>query len=114
MNAFTPEVFCKALADETRARIILLIVQENELCVCELTCALDVIQPKISRHLSQLRNNGLLIDRRQGQWIYYRLNPNLPNWIHTSLITMLNANQNWLEENVKRLRKMADRPIRCC
>lgn len=114
MNELTPELFCKALADETRARIIFLVAQENELCVCELTCALDETQPKISRHLAQLRNNSLLIDRRQGQWIYYRLNPNLPHWIHTALITMLNANKNWLDKNIKRLRKMADRPIRCC
>jgi len=114
MAQLTPEMFCKCLADETRARITLLVVQENELCVCELTCALDETQPKISRHLAQLRSNGLLIDRRQGQWIYYQLNPNLPDWINTTLHTMLNANKSWLDENVKRLRKMVDRPMRCC
>ena len=68
------EVF-KCLADETRVRATLLIVDQGELCVCELMCALADSQPKISRHLAQLRSAGLLLDRRQGQWVYYRLNP---------------------------------------
>lgn len=67
------EVF-KCLADETRVRATLLIVDQGELCVCELMCALADSQPKISRHLAQLRSAGLLLDRRQGQWVYYRLN----------------------------------------
>ncbi|CAI8899428.1 hypothetical protein EMIT0194P_310037 [Pseudomonas serbica] len=49
-----PEVF-KSLADETRARATLLIAHQGELCVCELMCALDDSQPKISRHLAQQR-----------------------------------------------------------
>ncbi|HCS63247.1 MAG TPA: transcriptional regulator, partial [Cellvibrio sp.] len=45
-----PAEFSKVIADPTRARIALLVTREKELCVCELTCALDEIQPKISRH----------------------------------------------------------------
>jgi ArsR family transcriptional regulator len=37
-------------------------------------------QPKISRHLAQLREAGIVSDRRQGIWIYYRLHPALPDW----------------------------------
>jgi len=114
MVAFTPDTLCKALADPTRARIALLVAREKELCVCELTCALDEIQPKISRHLALLRESGLLADRRQGQWIYYRLHPELPTWITKTLKTMLDANQEWLEENHLRLCAMEDRPTRCC
>src|SRR5690606_12109290 len=77
-HPMTPPALFKALADETRARIVLLITHEQELCVCELTCALNQSQPKISRHLAQLRASGLLADRRQGQWVYYRLHPHLP------------------------------------
>ena len=51
----TPTTVFKCLADETRVRIALLIAREGELCVCELTCALDESQPKISRHLAMLR-----------------------------------------------------------
>lgn len=114
MIAITPDSLCKALADPTRARIALLVTREKELCVCELTCALDEIQPKISRHLALLRESGLLADRRQGQWIYYRLHPQLPNWVTKTLKTMLDANQAWLEENHLRLCAMEDRPKRCC
>lgn len=75
-----PEQFFKTLADPTRLRALVLLAQEDELCVCELTHALDEIQPKISRHLALLREAEVVLDRRQGQWIYYRLNPELPDW----------------------------------
>lgn len=113
----TPASVFKCLADETRARATLLITREGELCVCELVCALDDSQPKISRHLAQLRTCGLLLDRRQGQWVYYRLNPQLPQWILTLLETTLAANTAWLEENSARLAAMGDRPLNtsaCC
>ncbi|MBK5417324.1 metalloregulator ArsR/SmtB family transcription factor [Pseudomonas sp. TH31] len=112
-----PPAIYKCLSDETRARATLLITREGELCVCELVCALDDSQPKISRHLAQLRACGLLLDRRQGQWVYYRLNPELPAWVRAVLETTLQANADWLEENSARLRQMADRPLNtsaCC
>jgi ArsR family transcriptional regulator len=104
----------KALADDTRSRIALLIAREGELCVCELTSALDLSQPKISRHLAQLRSHGLLADRRQGQWVYYRLHPQLSPWVATMLQEALTANAQWLAADVTRLQTMADRPVRCC
>jgi ArsR family transcriptional regulator len=75
-----PHQFFQLLSDETRLRSLLLMQQEGELCVCELTHALGVIQPKVSRHLAALRDAGVVTDRRQGQWIYYRLHPDLPKW----------------------------------
>lgn len=113
----TPASVFKCLADETRARATLLITREGELCVCELVCALDDSQPKISRHLAQLRTCGLLLDRRQGQWVYYRLNPELPEWVREMLQATLAANTAWLEENSARLDAMGDRPLNtsaCC
>ncbi|MBK5552377.1 MULTISPECIES: metalloregulator ArsR/SmtB family transcription factor [unclassified Pseudomonas] len=113
----SPPAIYKCLSDETRARATLLITREGELCVCELVCALDDSQPKISRHLAQLRACGLLLDRRQGQWVYYRLNPELPAWVRAVLETTLQANADWLEENSARLRQMGDRPLNtaaCC
>ena len=112
--SFTPDSFSKALADETRARIALLVARETELCVCELTCALDVSQPKISRHLALLRESGLLADRRQGQWIYYRLHPQLPSWAQQHLHTLVSAHSEWLKPNTDRLCDMSNRPARCC
>ncbi|WP_085585636.1 MULTISPECIES: metalloregulator ArsR/SmtB family transcription factor [unclassified Pseudomonas] len=112
-----PASVFKCLADETRARATLLIAREGELCVCELVCALDDSQPKISRHLAQLRTCGLLLDRRQGQWVYYRLNPQLPAWVREMLDLTLAANAAWLADNTARLAAMGDRPLNstaCC
>lgn len=113
----TPTTVFKCLADDTRVRLMLLITRDEELCVCELTCALDESQPKISRHLAQLRTSGLLVDRRQGQWVYYRLHPELPDWVRHVLNTALDANRNWLDPEAERLNAMGDRPARaavCC
>jgi len=112
-----PLQFYKALADETRLRSLLLIQREGELCVCELVAALDEIQPKISRHLAQLRKAGLLLDRRQGQWVYYRINPDLPAWAQTALQQTADANTDFIKSNLANLCRMGDRPGRvsaCC
>jgi len=75
-----PVLFFKCLSDETRLRCVALLHKRGELCVCELTQALGLSQPKISRHLALLRASGVLSDRRQGAWVYYRLHPDLPAW----------------------------------
>ncbi|WP_305043992.1 ArsR/SmtB family transcription factor [Geoalkalibacter sp.] len=64
----------KALADETRLRILALLTR-GELCVCDLMSILDLPQSTVSRHLAYLRNAGLVVDRRQGVWMYYQLAP---------------------------------------
>jgi ArsR family transcriptional regulator len=76
----TPVTLFKCLADETRLRCVVLLHKEGMLCVCELTQALDLLQPKISRHLALLRQSNLLLDSREGQWVYYQINPELPAW----------------------------------
>ena len=77
--------FFKCLADETRFNIVMLVLGNNEQCVCDLTEKLQLSQPKISRHLALLRASGLLQDRRQGQWVYYSINPKLANWCYEIL-----------------------------
>ena len=62
----------KALGDETRLRIVALLAH-GELCVCHLEEALRLSQPKVSRHLATLRAAGVVADRRDGTWVYYRL-----------------------------------------
>jgi protein-tyrosine-phosphatase/DNA-binding transcriptional ArsR family regulator len=117
LPSFSPAELFKCLADVTRAKMALLIQREGELCVWELTCAMGESQPKISRHLAQLRNAGLLADRRQGQWVYYRLHSDLPDWVKQILETTREANGNWLKEEIERLETMGDRPVRvesCC
>lgn len=112
-----PTLFFKALADDTRLRCLLLITQSTELCVCELMAALDETQPKISRHLAQLRKSGLLSDRRQGQWVFYKLHDELPEWAQQILQTTLNNQAQWLQDNINQLENMGSRPERltvCC
>ena len=103
----------KSLADETRLRICLLLQREGELCVCELTEALADSQPKISRHLTQLRSSALLLDRRQGQWIFYRLNPALPGWALAIIEQAGVAATGVLERDSGRLQAISTRPGRC-
>jgi ArsR family transcriptional regulator, arsenate/arsenite/antimonite-responsive transcriptional repressor len=62
----------KALGDETRLRIVALL-SHGELCVCHLQEALGLSQSNVSRHLSVLRAAGVVEDRRDGTWVYYRL-----------------------------------------
>ena len=81
-----------ALADPTRLRLLLLLADQGELCVCELTHALTEFQPKISRHLAMLREAGIVLDRREGLWIHYRVNPKLPAWVREVLNTTARAN----------------------
>ncbi len=109
----TPLTFYKCLADETRLRTVLLIAHAGELCVCEITAALGEIQPKISRHLAQLKKCGFLEDRRQGQWVHYRLSATLPEWCRAQVSATLHANTDFVAPDLASLDSMADRPRRC-
>jgi len=63
----------KALSDETRLSMLGLLLREGELCVCDFVEVLGVTQSKASRHLRCLVNAGLLQDRREAVWVYFRL-----------------------------------------
>lgn len=68
------ELVCifKALSDETRLRILKLL-ENGELCVCDIFSSLGMVQPKVSFHLAVLKEAGLIRDRKAGRWIHYRL-----------------------------------------
>jgi len=107
----------RTLADPTRLRALVLLLLEGELCVCELTFALGESQPKISRHLAQLRESGLVSDRRAGQWIYYTLSPELPGWVRQVLTVTVEglASDTLYQNDRKQLCAMPNRPgARCC
>jgi ArsR family transcriptional regulator len=65
--------FFRGLADETRLKIIWLLMLQEELCVCDIMRVLGITQSKASRHLRYLYNLGLVTDRREGVWMNYRL-----------------------------------------
>ena len=108
--------FFKILADLTRLRVLTLLSREGELCVCELTHALGEIQPKISRHLALLREAGVALHRRQGQWIYYRINPDLPAWAREVITAATEGivKQPPFKQDLQSLRGMPNRPQGAC
>jgi ArsR family transcriptional regulator len=67
------QVIFKGCADETRLRLLNLLAEKSEVCVCDLVEVLGISQPKVSRHLAYLRRAGLVRDRKDGLWVYYRL-----------------------------------------
>ncbi|RJT36266.1 metalloregulator ArsR/SmtB family transcription factor [Rahnella woolbedingensis] len=75
-----PVQLFKLLADETRSTIVMLLRESGELCVCDICAATEESQPKISRHMAMLREAGMVIDRREGKWVHYRLSPHIPAW----------------------------------
>jgi DNA-binding transcriptional ArsR family regulator len=72
----------KALADETRLRMLRLL-EVREMCVCEVMVALELTQPTASHHLGLLENAGLVKDRKEGKWVFYSIaNPELLENMH--------------------------------
>ena len=63
----------KTLSEPVRLRIVYLLLETGELCVCDLVETLGLSQSVVSRHLAYLRNNGLVSTRREGVWVYYRI-----------------------------------------
>ncbi|USH03402.1 metalloregulator ArsR/SmtB family transcription factor [Grimontia kaedaensis] len=110
-----PHQFFKLLADETRVRCLLLIAREEKICVGELTKALNESQPKISRHLAQLRSSGVILDTRQGQWVFYRLSDQLPGWMRKQIQGLVDSNclKQEYQQDIQRLSEMKSRP-ECC
>ena len=109
--------FFRLLSDDTRIRLLMLLQSEGELCVCELSHALALSQPKISRHLAQLRDSGLVKTRRAGQWMYYRLNAALPTWEKNVISATLKGccDINPFIADLRVLQKMPNRPaVNCC
>ena len=112
MGGMTPDQLFAALSDPTRLRSLVLIQSEGEVCVCELTFALDESQPKISRHLALLRDAGILSPRREGTWIHYSVTPDLPAWA-CRIIEQVHAQLHGLDPFVAdraKLRGMSNRP----
>lgn len=67
----------QSLDDETRLRIVALLLEEDELCVCDLMAVLQLPQSTVSRQLSLLKSAGWLKDRRDGVWVHYSINRSL-------------------------------------
>ena len=106
------ETIFRALSDRTRLRILNLL-QGGELCVCHLVAVLDVPQPTASRHLAYLRRAGLVVARKEGLWMHYRLVPPRSK-SHEMLLRCLA--QCFKEEGVfaRDREKLSSRVAACC
>ena len=108
----SPTSLFSICSHDTRLRCLLLLLKHEELCVCELTYAIGASQPHLSRHLAQLREAGLVVDRRDGLWIHYRINPNLPDWVEKVLGDVVEGigNERKFKRDLRVLNGMPNRP----
>lgn len=107
-----PVIFCRALADETRWRIVRL-VMDRALCVCELADILGMPQSSVSSHVQIIRKAGLLESERCGKWTYFRI---LPPYV--ALLTQLIdsfPNEAAHKADLKKAKaRLAHRETSCC
>ncbi len=93
----------KALSEETRLRILKLL-ENGELCVCDITDALDMTQPNISFHLGMLKEAGLIKDRKNGRWIHYSLDES-DMFMRFLLMEICEREKDISAKNIKRSKK---------
>ena len=104
----SPLPFYKCLSDDTRLKMLLLLSQHNTICVCDLQQALNLSQPKISRHLAELRKCNLVSAERRGKWMYYQLCPTMADWQRDVLAQTYKNAAEYLESCLSAL------PQGCC
>lgn len=78
----------KLLGDKTRLTMVK-IMSEHECCVCELVDLFEMSQPAVSQHLRKMKDSGLVKETRKGQWVFYSLNPDYPNYSY--VLTVIQA-----------------------
>jgi ArsR family transcriptional regulator len=106
-----PISFYKSLTDSIRLKTLMMTHYHGELCVCELMEAMEEdSQPKVSRNLAVLKKSKIITDRKHGQWVFYRINPNLPLWAKTVIAQTTENNIPLITKELKRLDKMKNRP----
>ncbi len=86
----------KALTDQVRIRILKILEDVNDLCVCEVMQVLDISQTRASRNLGILKDAGFVVDRREGMRIFYSINKEKFNEYHFDLMNLLSG---WLNDD---------------
>ena len=111
LDNFEPISFYKSLTDEIRLKTLMLLHYHGELCVCELMEALEEeSQPKVSRNLAVLKKSKVITDRKHGQWVFYRINPDLPLWAKSVIAQTSESNVPLVNNELQRLDNMKNRP----
>ena len=104
----------KALSDETRLRTLKLL-EDGELCVCDIVAVLDMVQPKVSFHLKILKDAGLIRDRKQGKWIHYSIHDSdmFTRFLIHSVLEKISSDS--VGEDQRRLNELRkNKDARCC
>ncbi|MGQ9369463.1 ArsR/SmtB family transcription factor [Azospirillum sp. ST 5-10] len=103
-----------ALSDPLRLRALALLVRQGELCVCEVTHALAIAQPKASKHLATLRDAGLLRVRRDARWVLYAVADDLAPWARRAVAAAADGLEGDAAHrgDLERLAAMPGRPSR--
>ena len=114
MHSISPCQFYKCLADDTRLKSLLLISEIGEACVCNLMEALNLDQPKTSRHLAALRKCGILHDERRGKWVFYKLHPELPDWAKNVISQTAKHNHEYFKDAFIKLSASQFITKKCC
>lgn len=109
LQSTTGTLLFKTLSDPTRLRLLNLLAR-GETCVCELTDTLRIVQPKVSRHLRQLKRAGLVEARRNGKWIHYRWARHGDPLVRHVLIGL----RDWMEKDARMKAERARREKVCC
>jgi ArsR family transcriptional regulator len=81
----------EAMADGTRVRMASLFEHLGEHCVRDLGTALDITQSRASRHVTTLKHAGLVADRREGTWVYFRIARDLPDPARSAVVALAEA-----------------------
>lgn len=116
MQNVTPADVFGRLSNETRLRCLYLAASHREVCVCEVVDALGIPQPTASKSLAALKAVGIVTDRRDGNWIRYRLNEGMPDWLATivrSAVASL-AGMKPYQADEKRFRRSRIREAEAC
>jgi len=93
----------KALGDPTRIRIVEMLAESGEMCVCKIMEQLGMSQPAVSHHLATLKHAGLVRHRKQGQWMHYSL-------CHATLSEVAHA---FIQDLLEKLGAASMRAIAC-
>ena len=110
-TSYDPIPFYKCLTDTIRLKTLMLTYYHGELCVCELMEAIgENSQPKVSRNLAVLKKTGVITDRKHGQWVFYRINPELPLWAKSVITQTTENNIPLIKDELLRLDRMKNRP----
>ncbi len=101
------DAFFHILAEPVRRRILVLLLEIEELSVTQIYMALEESQPKVSRYLGMMRECKIVATRQDGHHVYYRINEHLPMWAAQVLQKATQANERRRDEDITRLRKRA-------